>query len=135
MSNNKMFVPGAALDGLRLALEAEDKKLRAEIENLRDRLYLASIKVADALAEASKLRAHFAELERERNSSEMNAEDLARVAFTRLYMYSPREEEDEMDKTRLQFLMRVINAIIGSGHAITRPLLHVRKPDPNEPNE
>jgi cell division protein FtsB len=38
MSDSKMFVPGAALDGLRLALEAENKKLRAEIENLRDRV-------------------------------------------------------------------------------------------------
>jgi hypothetical protein len=33
-----MFVPGAALDGLRLALEAENKKLRAEIERLRARV-------------------------------------------------------------------------------------------------
>ncbi|NBS69370.1 hypothetical protein EBT31_10730 [bacterium] len=45
---------------------SENKKLRAEIENLRDRLYLASIKVADALAEASKLRARVKVLERVR---------------------------------------------------------------------
>ena len=38
MSDSKMFVPGAALDGLRLALEAENKKLRAEIERLRARV-------------------------------------------------------------------------------------------------
>jgi hypothetical protein len=38
MSNSKMFVPGAALDGLRLALEAENKKLRAEIARLRARV-------------------------------------------------------------------------------------------------
>jgi hypothetical protein len=38
VSNSKMFVPGAALDGLRLALEAENKKLRAEITRLRARV-------------------------------------------------------------------------------------------------
>lgn len=38
MSDSKMFVPGAALDGLRLALEAENKKLRAEIARLRARV-------------------------------------------------------------------------------------------------
>jgi len=70
MSNNKMFVPGAALDGLRLALEAENKKLRAEIENAHDRLYLASIKVADALAEASKLRARVKVLEQVRAAAQ-----------------------------------------------------------------
>jgi len=41
---------------------SENKKLRAEIENLRDRLYLASIKVADARVEANKLRARVEEL-------------------------------------------------------------------------
>ena len=43
---------------------SENKKLRAEIENLRDRLYLASIKVADARVEANKLRARVEVLER-----------------------------------------------------------------------
>jgi hypothetical protein len=38
MSNSKMFVPGAALDGLRLALEAENKKLRSDNERLRARV-------------------------------------------------------------------------------------------------
>ncbi len=42
---------------------SENKKLRAEIENLRDRLYLASIKVADARVEANKLRARVEVLE------------------------------------------------------------------------
>jgi hypothetical protein len=35
MITEKMFVPGAALDALRLALQAENKKLRAENERLR----------------------------------------------------------------------------------------------------
>ena len=35
MITEKMFVPGAALDALRLALQAENKKLPAENERLR----------------------------------------------------------------------------------------------------
>ncbi len=50
MSNSKMFVPGAALDGLRLALEAENKKLRARVEVLE--------------AENKKLRVRVEDLER-----------------------------------------------------------------------
>jgi hypothetical protein len=38
MITEKMFVPGAALDALRLALQAENKKLRAENERLRARV-------------------------------------------------------------------------------------------------
>ena len=38
MSDSKMFVPGAALDALRLALEAENEKLRDEITSLRARV-------------------------------------------------------------------------------------------------
>jgi regulator of replication initiation timing len=56
---------------------SENKKLRAEIENLRDRLYLASIKVADARVEANKLRARIEVLEKVRAA----AQDLEGYGF------------------------------------------------------
>lgn len=59
MSNSKMFVPGAALDGPRLALEAENKKLRAEVRSLLDHCHLANFYATDATnarVEADKLR-------------------------------------------------------------------------------
>ena len=65
MSNSKMFVPGAALDGLRLALEAENKKLRAEVRSLLEHRHLADFYARDATnarVEADKLRARVAVL-------------------------------------------------------------------------
>jgi len=69
VSNNKMFVPGAALDGLRLAQEAENKKLRAEIARLRAEIARLRARIDANAIEYDRLLSRCAALEHVRQQA------------------------------------------------------------------
>jgi hypothetical protein len=98
VSNSKMFVPGAALDGLRLALEAENKKLRAEVQNLREHRHLDSIYAHDARAKADKLRA---ENERLRSRVGELTDALIDARHNGLIYWSPMTERGAVERAAM----------------------------------
>lgn len=101
MSNSKMFVPGAALDGLRLALEAENKKLRAEVQNLREHRHLANFYAIDATnarVEADKLRA---ENERLRSRVGELTDALIDARHNGLIYWSPMTERGAVERAAM----------------------------------